>query len=113
MYFSNIEGHPHELQYDVWEEHAPEFYSKEDPSKFSELFLNFVVKYNFIHEDEIMMMFTLSIRRHLGYWYYDLPSKRISSFYNFINVFFESVMGDMFIEIHETSIWFTICQVND
>ena len=49
--FSNIEGCPHKLQYDVWEKHTPKFDNDQDPSKFFDLFMNFVAKYNFIHED--------------------------------------------------------------
>lgn len=65
--FSNIEECPHELQYDIWEEHALDFDNNQDPSKFFELFVNFIASYNLIHGNEIMKMFTLSIRRHLGY----------------------------------------------
>lgn len=67
--FSNIKGCPHELQYDVWEEHAPEFDNEQDPYKFYELFVDFIAKYNLIYEEEIMKMFALSIKRYIGYWY--------------------------------------------
>lgn len=67
--FWNIEECPHELQYEVWEEHAPEFDSDQDPSKLFDLFVNFIVMYKFIYEEEIVKMFALSIRRHVGYWY--------------------------------------------
>ena len=36
--FSNIEGCPHELQYDVWELFAPKFDSNQDLPKFIELY---------------------------------------------------------------------------
>lgn len=55
---------------------------------------------------------------HRGLWllfscYYSLPTMHISSFCDFINIFFEHVMGDQFSAIHETSLWFFIFQFKD
>lgn len=49
--FSSIERYPHELQYDIWEKHVPEFDGNQDPSKLTPLFVNFIATYNIIHED--------------------------------------------------------------
>lgn len=106
--FSNIEGCPHELHYDAWEEHAHEFHSKRDLFKFVELFMNFVEKYNFIHED--VRSFHKKTPRILVLW---CSCQHISSFYSFVNVFLEYVMGDQLIEVQETSLWFAICQIKD
>ena len=113
LYFQNIEGYTHELQYDSQEEHAPKFNNEHDPFEFFELFMILVSKYNIIHEDEIMKMFTLPLRRHIGFQYYGLASKHISLICGFINVFLKYVMGDQFIEVKEESISFGICKEKD
>ena len=60
-----------------------------------------------------MNMFALSIRRHLGYWYYSPPIKHISSFLDFINIFLRHVMGDQSIAIHEIILQYSIWKVKD
>jgi len=65
--FSCIPGYPHECHYHLWKKHAPRFYGHHsDYSIFVESFMEFIEKFNFVHEDVIMKMFALSMKRDAG-----------------------------------------------
>ena len=98
LYFSHVPGTPHKFQYYLWKVHAPIFYG-ENPLEFITEFLEFIVWKNVIYEEEIMKIFSWSMRKQAKKWYLNLPPKSISSFYQFLIIFKESEVKDEDIDL--------------
>jgi len=61
--FSCIHGYPHEFHYELWKKHAPTFYGNRKYSLlFVEYFMGFIEKFNFVHENVIIKMFTIFMK---------------------------------------------------
>lgn len=71
--FSCIHGYLLELHYELWKKHAPRLSGNHcDSLPFVVAFMDFIEKFNLVHEDVIMKIFALSMKIDAREWYCNL-----------------------------------------